>query len=1143
MLLSIGMMVKNEEKYLEKCLNSLKPILNSLDSELIIVDTGSKDSTVEIAKKYTDKVYFHKWNDNFSEMRNITLSYCIGEWFFCIDGDEILENCDDVIKFFKSNLYKNYNSATICVKNFADLDDETNYSALPSLRLFKKDKDFKYVNAIHNQPLYKKPIKPLSTNCNHYGYISTDKELMERKYKRTVSILKNELEKNPNNVYYLCQLAISYSMHNDNIEAIAWIQRAYECIIKEKENIERYIYVYPILCLCYFNIQDYINVEKYAKECLKYDENIIDIYFFLGISLINSKKNEEAIGSFESYLKLYGNPSIRDNNISIISYTLGRINEVYYKLYVLNRDIKEYVKAKKYLLCIDCNNYDVPKSIVELSLVSKEYFILKKYEEELLSKNQLDKVNNLYMYLENVKLKMNFEEAKKITEVFSTGDLAYNHLNKIRVKYENGSIIDINELEIFLDKIDLSSEPFYYGDLLYYFIFNNCDVSKVVGNATFEKINEFMQFSTIKNKCFSEVLYNYILKFVHNEDFYSVRINKEFCRYIILLNNIGKHKLESIYMYYIELGIRYMKYVYSEYVLENECWQVIRTQEEKFFIYINKAKDSETTDEKVFLRYLRIALEAYPCMKNMVAYLLEKQKNSSNDSKFDQYKIQVKNTIKGLIDNVDLENAKVLINEFQKIVKDDIEIYSMNAIIAILENNFNLAENILKDGLELDNNNFDINYNLGYIYEKQGDYFNSIIFYKKALLQIDDKGKRENLQEIIDKIEYREYDDKTIKVIRKYKNQVEEYAKYQMLHKDKYIDPKKFIKLENPIKNNDFKIVFASMEIANTMNLFTQSLRNKSYQAFCINYYPAYLNYKSDFIFDIRNNSSEYVMKKTIEMAAYLISEFDVFHFFFNTSLVPDFSDLIVLKQLNKKVIMNNVGSDIRQYSKAVEMNQYWNLIKDTYFTWINENKNIQTISFFSKYIDNCIVPDDETINYVNNFYKKCFKYQLPMDLEKYNFTDEFKNNGKLLLVHAPTSPIFKGTEYVIKTINNLKENYDFDFILIQNMSHEAAKKLYKKSDIVIDQVIAGSYGGLAVECMAMGKPVIAWISDYMKKKYPEELPIVSANPSNLYEKIEELILDKNKRIQLGIKGREYVEKYNNVNNVVEDLISIYKEI
>ena len=65
------MIVKDEEKYLDKCLKSLLPLTECNLAELIIVDTGSTDNTVEIAKKYTDKVYFKKWNNSFQRQETI----------------------------------------------------------------------------------------------------------------------------------------------------------------------------------------------------------------------------------------------------------------------------------------------------------------------------------------------------------------------------------------------------------------------------------------------------------------------------------------------------------------------------------------------------------------------------------------------------------------------------------------------------------------------------------------------------------------------------------------------------------------------------------------------------------------------------------------------------------------------------------------------------------------------------------------------------------------------------------------------------------------------------------------------------------------------------------------------------------------
>lgn len=85
--ISVCMIVKNEEKVLERCLDSLK----GLWEELIIVDTGSTDTTKEIARKYTDKVYDFTWTGNFSDARNFSFSKATCEYIYSADADEVLD--------------------------------------------------------------------------------------------------------------------------------------------------------------------------------------------------------------------------------------------------------------------------------------------------------------------------------------------------------------------------------------------------------------------------------------------------------------------------------------------------------------------------------------------------------------------------------------------------------------------------------------------------------------------------------------------------------------------------------------------------------------------------------------------------------------------------------------------------------------------------------------------------------------------------------------------------------------------------------------------------------------------------------------------------------------------------------------------
>lgn len=86
--ISVSMIVKNEQEVLRTCLETVKDF-----DEIVIIDTGSTDDTVKIAKEYTDKVYTdYKWEDHFAKARNISKDRCTGDWILIIDADETLHN-------------------------------------------------------------------------------------------------------------------------------------------------------------------------------------------------------------------------------------------------------------------------------------------------------------------------------------------------------------------------------------------------------------------------------------------------------------------------------------------------------------------------------------------------------------------------------------------------------------------------------------------------------------------------------------------------------------------------------------------------------------------------------------------------------------------------------------------------------------------------------------------------------------------------------------------------------------------------------------------------------------------------------------------------------------------------------------------
>ncbi len=196
MLLTIGMIVKNEEKYLERCLNGIRPILEQVDSELIIADTGSIDRTVEIARQFTDNVFYFEWIKDFAAARNSTLEKARGEWFMYVDGDEIFESCDEIIRFFNSGEYKKYNSASYIQRNLCNSKEDMRYSDFRAPRMTKILPDTKFAGIIHeNLNTYGKPEKLFRDFVIHYGYDNAKSaEESKSKFKRNAELLLKRLE-------------------------------------------------------------------------------------------------------------------------------------------------------------------------------------------------------------------------------------------------------------------------------------------------------------------------------------------------------------------------------------------------------------------------------------------------------------------------------------------------------------------------------------------------------------------------------------------------------------------------------------------------------------------------------------------------------------------------------------------------------------------------------------------------------------------------------------------------------------------------------------------------------------------------------------------------------------------------------------
>ena len=170
--ISLCMIVKNEERRLKECLASAKPIVQ----EMIVVDTGSSDRSVEIAEQMGAKVFHHPWEGSFSIARNQSLSYASSDWILILDGDEILspEAVEDLSQIdFKA---KSVDAFTFEIVNFTtDLAIKTEAGLLDQVRLFRNRPQHRYDGCVHNQLVNTETQDLLSQSKTkvqvlHYGY-------------------------------------------------------------------------------------------------------------------------------------------------------------------------------------------------------------------------------------------------------------------------------------------------------------------------------------------------------------------------------------------------------------------------------------------------------------------------------------------------------------------------------------------------------------------------------------------------------------------------------------------------------------------------------------------------------------------------------------------------------------------------------------------------------------------------------------------------------------------------------------------------------------------------------------------------------------------------------------------------------------
>ncbi len=225
--ISVCIIMKNEEKNLERCLDALHPY----PFELILVDTGSTDSTISIVRQYTNKVYTFAWVKDFSAARNYSLSLASHDWVLVLDCDEVITDLDvgSLLSFMVEHPHE---IGLIERRNHYEMNGCDSVYVDQVERFFDR-RIYHYEGIIHEQVVLNpdailrgilRKKATVSVWVEHSGYTGTPEEL-NAKSMRNAELLLEELNKNPNDPYLHFQMGQCYNLLHDDEKALQYYRQ------------------------------------------------------------------------------------------------------------------------------------------------------------------------------------------------------------------------------------------------------------------------------------------------------------------------------------------------------------------------------------------------------------------------------------------------------------------------------------------------------------------------------------------------------------------------------------------------------------------------------------------------------------------------------------------------------------------------------------------------------------------------------------------------------------------------------------------------------------------------------------------------------------------------------------------------------
>jgi glycosyltransferase involved in cell wall biosynthesis len=289
-----------------------------------------------------------------------------------------------------------------------------------------------------------------------------------------------------------------------------------------------------------------------------------------------------------------------------------------------------------------------------------------------------------------------------------------------------------------------------------------------------------------------------------------------------------------------------------------------------------------------------------------------------------------------------------------------------------------------------------------------------------------------------------------------------------------------------------------------------QALRRRGIDATLVVFNRYALHPEADRSLDLGSGFARRQLRQWRALAE-LLPRTDVFHFVFGLTLVPQSLQYPILRAFRKRSVMHYLGSDIRgktpdQLAPGKRAGKRivgsWDAIR-----WVP---------------DATVIPPGIDLAAI-----------VPVPP---------RERRRPVVVHAPSSRRRKGTEHLVAACAGL----DVELRIVEGVRHDEALAHYREADIVVDQLNAGWYGLLAIECLALGKPVLTFLHDEARARteqaYGVEVPLVGVTAETLRERLAQLVdAGPAEWRRVGDASRAYVERVHDIERATDLLVELYE--